>query len=303
MDRISKKRCRVRLASVLSALSLAIFPLGPTQDAHAQNTETAVEPQALATASGFYQFIDISDVPTDAISIEVTQAASGAYRIEGDAWVLYDDSFNRGRFQINAQPDLSGTTPSLKIGEYEAKFVNATDPRNPEPRLGIRYRDRVFFPAPPPRSIMDYFLQCPLRLSGVSVDRRINMLFGRMDDGFTLDVKNGYVAYRASDNPEAWQMALFRGEKGPSQTDLLAISSVLDLELIEPNANVTPLTFVTFKDGRWSDVTAEYAPEPIDPKLKYVLPREGLVIRVQTQTDKTLRTWTWNRSRFVVGKP
>src|SRR5262245_48992666 len=62
-----------------------------------------------------------------------------------------------------------------------------------------------------PKTVRDYFLAAPKEYVGLSREEREVLLKG---PGVVLDIKNGYLSYNASDNPEEFEFALFKQTDG-----------------------------------------------------------------------------------------
>src|SRR6185503_276450 len=62
-----------------------------------------------------------------------------------------------------------------------------------------------------PKTVKDYFLAVPEEYIGFSKEEREVLLKG---PGVILDLKNGYLSYNASDNPEEFEFALFKQTDG-----------------------------------------------------------------------------------------
>src|SRR5688500_7339546 len=62
-----------------------------------------------------------------------------------------------------------------------------------------------------PKSVTDYFLIVPETYIGLSIEERKLLLKG---SSITVDIKNGYISYKASDNPEEFEFALFKQTDG-----------------------------------------------------------------------------------------
>src|SRR5688500_10912672 len=68
-------------------------------------------------------------------------------------------------------------------------------------------------PAAPKLTVKDYFRLAPERFLGYDRAFREELLEGKMP-GATIDVPNGFISYRATDNPESFEFAIFRKKDG-----------------------------------------------------------------------------------------
>ncbi|HYE63953.1 MAG TPA: hypothetical protein VD966_00130 [Pyrinomonadaceae bacterium] len=146
-----------------------------------------------------------------------------------------------------------------------------------------------------PRTVIDYFLLVPERYVGYDRQFREELLrSGRADT--LVDVQNGYISYRATDNPEAFEFAIF---KKPDGKYLIAFSIGYD-----PDFPDTPskLLFLNYENGKWSDVTRASLPVAFNKRLTYKLPREGRNIVVTDDKGRRVYTLAWAGGKFSVSK-
>lgn len=144
-----------------------------------------------------------------------------------------------------------------------------------------------------PANVRDYFLLVPQRYIGYDRNLREQLLTGNLL-GTVIDVKNGFISYKASDNPEEFEFAIFRKADGKY---LVAFSVPYDPYYPEGDS---ALLFLTYDNGRWADVTKAMLPRPFNKRLTYRLPRQGTKIRVKDQAGRTQYTLVWTRSKFLV---
>jgi hypothetical protein len=146
-----------------------------------------------------------------------------------------------------------------------------------------------------PRTVIDYFLLVPDRYI-IDYDRKLREDMVR--NGFLniVDVKNGYIYYNASDNPEEFEFAIFRK---PDGRHLVAFSSGYDPSCCS-HPIMSTLLFLSYENGRWRDVTRATLPVAFNKRLTYKLPREGRDIVVVNAKGSKAYTMAWVNGKFVV---
>jgi len=145
--------------------------------------------------------------------------------------------------------------------------------------------------ARPFQSVQEYFLGIPssvLPLSPASRQRYLRFA--------TVDVQNGYIHYRASDNPEEFEFAIFRKNNGQY---LAAFSVPYDPLTLPEQPGLSKLILLDYRQGQWRDVTREILPVPLDRTLTYRLPRVGRDIVVVNRRQEKLYRLRWQNDRFV----
>jgi hypothetical protein len=148
-----------------------------------------------------------------------------------------------------------------------------------------------------PKTVADFLLLVPERyMDGYDLRFREEMLRGE-HRGVVVDIRNGYISYDASDNPSGFEFAVFRKSNGRY---LVAYSTgaFYDPEWSEESGNWPTLFLLSYKGGRWRDVTRASLPVPFDEKLAYMLPRRGRSIAVVDGRGRKLYTLTWRDDRF-----
>ena len=147
-----------------------------------------------------------------------------------------------------------------------------------------------------PRTVRDYFLLVPESYVGYPLEFRKYLLKGGL--GVVVDVKNGYISYDASDNPEEFEFAIFRRGDGGH---VVAYSIPYDPDFLE---STPKFMLLTYRDGRWSEVTNELLPEPFDrgKRLSYKLPRRGREVVVTDEGGRRQYTLAWKGDRFVLDR-
>lgn len=144
-----------------------------------------------------------------------------------------------------------------------------------------------------PRNVRDFFLLVPERYVGYPLEFRKYLLGDR--SGMTVvDVKNGYISYDASDNPEKLEFAIFKKADG---TYLAAYSIPYDPH----EQSDSKFLLLAYDKGTWSDVTGELLPAPFDKKLSYKLPRRGREIIVTDEGGRQKYTLVWKGDKFALG--
>lgn len=141
-----------------------------------------------------------------------------------------------------------------------------------------------------PRTVVDYYMLLPARY--FEIDRR-NLL--NLKYGAVVDVRNGYIHTWHDGAQQGLEVALFRR---PDGSYLVAINHMGDEG---PDDAWSPwLDFLTYRNGRWTDVTKTTLPRQFSEKLGYELPRYGRTIRVVTESEKLVYDLVWTRGRFHV---
>jgi hypothetical protein len=146
-----------------------------------------------------------------------------------------------------------------------------------------------------PTNVRDYFLLVPERFIGYDLSFREQLLRGNLT-GTVVDVKNGYISYKASDNPEAFEFAIFKKADGKY---LAAFSVAYDPDF--PDAT-SKLLLLSYENGRWADVTRAMLPVTFDKRLSYKLPREGTNIVVTNDKGRRMYTLVWTRNKFMMSE-
>ena len=152
-----------------------------------------------------------------------------------------------------------------------------------------------------PKTVADFLRLVPERYT-IGYDRRLReeLLRGERR-GVVVDIPNGYISYDESDNPSGFELAIFRKNDG---SYLVAYS---DGAFYEPDlgrelGNWPTFYLLSYKGGRWRDVTRTSLPVPFDKKLSYMLPRQGRSIGVVNGRGRLLYTLTWRNDRFHISR-
>ena len=144
-----------------------------------------------------------------------------------------------------------------------------------------------------PKTVADFFLLVPDRyMHGYDLPFRQQLLRGERR-GTVIDIKNGYISWNASDNPEEFEFAIFRKSNGKY---LVAFSS-----LGEPDLYPSYFCLLSYDNGKWRDVTRALLPVAFDRRLDYKLPRRGRTI-VVARDWRTRYRLTWANDRFRVNR-
>jgi len=143
----------------------------------------------------------------------------------------------------------------------------------------------------PFRSVQEHFLGIPFPLLPLSPENRQHYLRYA-----TVDVPNGYIRYRASDNPEQFEFAIFCKS---NRQYLAAFSIPYDPESFPGQPGLSQLILLDYRQGQWRDVTREILPVPVDRTLTYQLPRVGRDIVVVNRRQERLYRLRWQNDRFV----
>ena len=142
-----------------------------------------------------------------------------------------------------------------------------------------------------PQTVADFFLLVPDRyMHGYDLSFRQQLLRGERR-GAVVDIKNGYISWNASDNPEEFEFALFRRSNGKY---IVAFSAPG-----EPDLYDSTFFLLSYDGGRWRDVTRALLPVAYDKRLDYKLPRRGRTI-VVTRDWRERYHLTWTGDRFRV---
>ncbi|MEW6738230.1 MAG: hypothetical protein AB1489_43555 [Acidobacteriota bacterium] len=142
-----------------------------------------------------------------------------------------------------------------------------------------------------PKNVKDYYLLIPEKFILLSRETREQLL---SDPGMTVDIGNGYLSYNASDNPEEFELALF---KRPDSSYLVAFSIPYDSDFPD---NTSLLYFLRYEKGSWRDVTKETLPLPFNKRLTYRLPRLGTTIKVINEKGKKVYDLIWSGGKFEI---
>lgn len=147
-------------------------------------------------------------------------------------------------------------------------------------------------PTSEPQTVADFFLLAPERVIGYDLRFREELLRGERR-GTVIDIKNGYISWNASDNPEEFEFAIFRKNNGKY---IVAFSSPGD-----PGLYPSRFFLLSYDNGKWRNVTRALLPVAFDQRFDYKLPRRGRTIVV-------IRDWrvryhlTWANDRFRINR-
>ena len=141
-----------------------------------------------------------------------------------------------------------------------------------------------------PKTVADFFLLVPERYVGYPLDFRQQLLRGERR-GTVIDIKNGYISWNASDNPEEFEFAIFRKNNGKY---VVAFSSPGD-----PGLFPSRFFLLTYDNGKWRNVTRALLPTGYNKRFNYKLPREGRSIVVTSEWRERYHL-TWTNDRFRV---
>lgn len=139
-----------------------------------------------------------------------------------------------------------------------------------------------------PKTVADFFLLVPERVSGYDLQFREELLRGERR-GTVIDIPNGYISWNASDNPEEFEFAIFRKSNGKY---IVAFSSPGD-----PGLYPSHFYLLSYDNGKWRDVTKALLPVAFDKRLNYKIPRRGRTI-VVTRDWRQRYHLTWTNDRF-----
>jgi hypothetical protein len=146
-----------------------------------------------------------------------------------------------------------------------------------------------------PTNVRDYFLLVPERYIGYDRSFREELLREKVA-GTVVDVKNGYISYKASDNPETFEFTIFKKADGKN---LVAFSVAYDPDFPDTTSK---LLLLSYENGRWADVTRAMLPVRFDKRLTYKLPREGTNINVTDDKGRKMYRLVWTKSKFMVSE-
>lgn len=141
-----------------------------------------------------------------------------------------------------------------------------------------------------PKTVADFFLLVPERYVGYPLDFRQQLLRGERR-GTVIDLKNGYISWNASDNPEEFEFAIFRKSNGKY---IVAFSSPGD-----PGLFPSRFFLLSYVNGKWRDVTRALLPVAFHKRFDYKLPRRGRTIVVSRDWREQYHL-TWANNRFRV---
>ena len=143
-----------------------------------------------------------------------------------------------------------------------------------------------------PKTVADFFLRVPERYIGYPLDFRQQLLRGERR-GTVIDIKNGYISWNASDNPEEFEFAIFRKSNGKY---IVAFSSPGD-----PGLYPSRFFLLSYDKGKWRNVTKALLPVAFDKRLDYKLPRRGRTIVVSRDWRERYHL-TWVNDRFRLNR-
>jgi hypothetical protein len=68
----------------------------------------------------------------------------------------------------------------------------------------------------------------------------------------------------------------------------------------DPSTNVsTKLFLLEYEDGKWTDVTTQLLPVPVNKFSHYGFPEDGRTIEVKTAKEAKLYSFVWQGGKFV----
>jgi hypothetical protein len=141
-----------------------------------------------------------------------------------------------------------------------------------------------------PKTVADFFRLVPERyMMGYDFRFREGLLRGERR-GAVVDIRNGYIYWNASDNPEEFEFAIFRKNNGKY---IVAFSVGYDADF-----DYSEFFLLSYDGGRWRDVTRELLPVRYNRTNTYRLPRKGRSIVVTGEGGRTLYKLTWANDRF-----
>ena len=147
--------------------------------------------------------------------------------------------------------------------------------------------------APPqPKTVVDFFLLVPDQyLPYYDLEFRKEFVQGKRR-GTIIDVPHGFLSWDASDSSEYFEFAIFKKSDGGY---VIAYSSPYDSQ----GPNYSDFLLLSYKEGKWRDVTKALLPVPHDRELTYGLPREGREIFVASEDASVRYVLAWTGDRFV----
>lgn len=144
-------------------------------------------------------------------------------------------------------------------------------------------------------TVKDYLMLLPDEYAVVPKDRREQIIHYELG---TIDVKNGFMSYNDSAESEV-TIALF---KKPDGSHLVAVTYNGE-GFDEQKQDIVPiftLNFLSYENGKWTDVTKDTLPVAFDDKLIYKLPRYGTTIEVTDKDGKRKYYLAWGDGKFIV---
>lgn len=144
--------------------------------------------------------------------------------------------------------------------------------------------------SPAPKTVADFFLLVPEKYFSYDLRFREELLRGQYRSA-TVDIRNGYISWDASDAPDSFEFAIFRKTDG---SYVVAYNDTGD-DFDQPEDD---LILLAYERGTWRDVTRALLPATVDGTLVYKLPRQGKDIEVTDQGGRRLYTLTWANDRF-----
>jgi len=138
-------------------------------------------------------------------------------------------------------------------------------------------------------TVRELYLLMPKQYDGSSRQEREEIL--EYTSETVVDIPHGYISYVTHLSGEVFEVALF---KAPDGSRILAYNQDSD-----PRYNVpTKLYFLKYEGERWTDVTAQLLPEPVNKQHKYKLPQTGTTINVTDAKGRKLYEVAWKNGKF-----
>ncbi len=138
-----------------------------------------------------------------------------------------------------------------------------------------------------PKTVQDYYLSMPQRYDKSTRQQREEIL----GDETMIDNENGYIQYITHLSGEVLEAALF---KRPDGGYVFVYNEDCDLKYKVP----TKLYFLTYEGGKWTDVTTQLLPVPVNLRYKYKLPQKGKTIQVTTASGAKVYQLVWKDGKF-----
>lgn len=143
--------------------------------------------------------------------------------------------------------------------------------------------------AAPKRSVVDYYLLLPQEYFEIPREGRRDWL---KQGGTVIDIPNGYLNTVADGAQMNLEVCLFRK---PDGSYVVAVSN----DGRDEGGGETLFHLLTYRGGRWSNVTRSLLPVRVSDSLIYKLPRRGRTIHVTNARGKRLYDLEWVGTRFV----
>ncbi|HMJ24309.1 MAG TPA: hypothetical protein VK475_00690 [Pyrinomonadaceae bacterium] len=139
-----------------------------------------------------------------------------------------------------------------------------------------------------PETVQAYYLLMPAKYDRSTRQQREEIL---EYSETTIDNEKGYIQYVTHLSGEVFEAALF---KEPDGGKILAYNEDCDLKY----SVLTKLYFLKYENGKWTDVTTQLLPIPVNSRFRYKLPASGTTIKVTDAKGRPMYSLFWKNGKF-----